>query len=87
MCDQQGQLTWLLQIFMWGSVNHYAYLVHIQSLPPMEERIEQAMAAVSTKTFGKILKNINSRFKHIRRVKGRHIEEDNICIEFIEYIC
>lgn len=54
--------------------------VRRQSLSHMEQRIEQAIAAVSCDTLQKVFKNVNSKIIHISIVNGTLIEEHNIYI-------
>lgn len=55
---------------IWGFVENYFLPVQIQSLSHIIEGIEQASAAVRTKTFEKLSININYRSNHITTKNG-----------------
>lgn len=67
-----------LKFFMWSNVKIYIPSVHIQSLSQVNERLEQATAAVSNKTLQEVWKNKISRNIHNRKVIGRHIKQHKI---------
>lgn len=64
-----------LDFFLWGYVKDFVFSEEITSLSHMKERINQAIAGISTETLEKVWKNMNSRINHVVRVNGGHIEQ------------
>lgn len=59
--------------------------VQIQSLPHGKAMIEQATATVNTNTLGRVLKNINSRTNHTKKLKGGYTGQYITWIIRLEY--
>lgn len=81
---RKGPIAWplrspdltTLDSFLWGYVKDSAFCKEITSLTHVEERINQAIAGITTETLAKVWKNLNPRINHVEKVNNGHIEQD-----------
>lgn len=68
-------------------VRHYVFSVLVQSLSNLKKKINQEIAVVSTEYLEKVWKYTNYKTNRIIIVNGCHIEQNEIGIEPLEYVC